>query len=192
MWAGGTVAILASGESMTAEVAQTVRAAGVFTIAVNNTWEMAFWADLLFAGDAPWWEMHHKKLGGFSGIKVCAEETPFPDVRFVRPTGKVGFDPDPSCIRTGGNSGYGAMHVAAHAGAARLLLFGFDMQGGHWHDPHPWPLYQGDGGHFPRWIARFKVLAAELAALGIEVLNCTPGSALDAFPMARMEDALAA
>ena len=81
---------------------------------------------------------------------------------------------------------------AEHAGAAQLLLFGFDMQGGHWHDPHPWPLYQGDDGHFPRWIARFKVLAAELAARSVEVLNCTPNSALDAFPMALLEDALAA
>lgn len=190
MWEGGTVAVLASGESMTADVAQAVRAAGVFTVVVNNTWERAPWADLLFAGDAPWWQMYHAATAGFAGLKACAEETPFADVHFLQNGGKQGFDPDRSKIRTGGNSGYGAIHIAAHAGAARILLCGFDMKGGHWHSPHNWPLYQGGEGHFPRWIDRFATLAPELAARGIEVVNCNPDSALQCFPMARLEDAL--
>lgn len=192
MWAGGTVAVLASGPSMTPEVAQAVRAAGVYTIAVCNTWEMAPWADLAFAGDAPWWHKYHAATAGFAGLKACLEETPFADVLLLRNGGKQGFDTDPSTLRTGGNSGYGAVHIAAHAGAARILLCGFDMRGGHWHSPHQWPLYQGGEGHFPKWIARFATLAPELAARGIEVLNCTPDSALDVFPMARLEDALQA
>lgn len=169
---------------MSAEVAEYVRRNGDWrAIAVNNTHELARWVDLLYAADSTWWQEHHAKTSGFLGMKVCAEQTPFPDVLWIRESGREGFDPNPAAIRSGGNSGYGAIHIAAHLGCKRILLFGFDMRGGHWHPKHKRPLREHGEGIFARWIPRFATLAPELAKRGIEVVNCTPGSALTCFPM---------
>jgi hypothetical protein len=43
---------------------------------------------------------------------------------------------------------------------------------------------------YPSFIKHFRTLVAPLRDLGIEVLNCTPGSALDCFPMADLRDVL--
>lgn len=200
-WEGQTCAIFAGGKSMTPAVAETVRVhATVRVIAVNNAYQLAPWADVLYAADAPWWsarlsmlggKCHHDKTAGFLGIKCSVEQTPFDDVQKLRDSGKTGFDDDPCAIRTGGNSGYGAVHIAAHLGARRLLLCGFDMKGKNWHEPHPYPLRSQDNVR-DRWIERFETLAPELARRGIEVLNCSPGSLLRCFPMADLSEALAA
>lgn len=191
MWEGQDCAVLASGQSMCREVVETVRRSRVRVIVINNTHELARWADMLYAADATWWQQYHAKTAGFLGFKVAAEETPFTDVLRVVPSGKEGFDPDPGAIRTGGNGGYAAIHIAAHAGCRRILLCGFDMHGKHWHPRHEYPLRDAGQGIFKRWIARFETLAPELAKRGIEVLNCTPESALSCFPMAKLEDAIA-
>lgn len=193
MWRGQACAILASGKSMTPEVAETVRsAAAVRVIAINNTFRLAPWADLFFAADAPWWVRYYGELVGVPGLKVCADPagTKFDDVLQITAAGDEGFDPDTSKIRHGGNGGYAAVHIAAHLGCARIMLCGFDMRGGHWHEPHKYPLREHGEGIFASWIRRFQTLAPELSARGIEVLNCTPNSALRCFPMANLTDAL--
>jgi hypothetical protein len=189
MWAGETVAILASGESMSPAVAQMVRIYGCRTIAVNNTWKLAPWADILYAADAAWWNHYHGMT--FKGLKVALERTRFDDVLCLRNTGRTGFDPDPACVRTGGNSGYQSIHVAAHAGAARILLCGFDMRGSHWHGKHVHGLRDHGEGIFAEWLERMETLKAPLAERGIEVVNCTPGSALKVWPNLPLEEVLA-
>ncbi len=69
-----------------------------------------------------------------------------------------------------------------------------DMQTGphgekHWHADHPKPMVQGQ--MFEEWIKKMGVLAKDLKAEGIEVVNCTPGSALKHFPMGDLEQELA-
>lgn len=180
MWAGATCAILASGPSMSAAVAETVRThADVRVIAVNNTFKLARWADVLYAADERWWTKYHAETTGFLGLKVCAEQTPFPDVLLIDQTG-------------GGGSGYGALaKIAVPAGCVRVLLCGFDMHGGHWHAKHEAPLRNAGEGIYRKWMGQFEALAPELAKRGVEVLNCTPGSALKCFPAVSLDAALA-
>jgi hypothetical protein len=64
------------------------------------------------------------------------------------------------------------------------------MRGGHWHKKHESPLRDHGEGIYPRWIKRFATLAGPLAARGIEVINCTPGSALTTWPFMPLEQAL--
>lgn len=177
---------------MTPAVAALVQRSNASSLAINNTWELAPWADVLYAADATWWTVHAQTALKFAGIKVTAHESvPYRQVMELRNTGKEGFDPDPSAVRTGGNGGYTGVHIAAHGGAARILLCGFDMRGTHWHGPHPKPLRSTGAHTFRKWIRRFETLAPELKARGIEVLNCTPGSALKCFPFMDLEEALA-
>jgi hypothetical protein len=191
MWAGRTVAILASGPSMSAEVAATVRAAGVPTIVINNTFRLAPWADMLYAADAEWWaHPTNKDAHGFAGLKVSVSAVP--GVQRLRNTGTEGYDADPAAVRTGSHSGYQATHIALHAGAKRVLLCGFDMHGSHWHGRHVDGLRETQQVHYAKFIARFQTLVEPASRLGVDIVNCTPGSALCAFRFAPLEDALCA
>jgi predicted peroxiredoxin len=193
MWAGQSCAILASGPSMSQEVADTVRYTRLRTICINTTFKLAPWADMLYAADADWWK--HKNNAAaqkFEGLKVTAMEVPYPDVLQLNPTGHDGFDPNPANIRKGHNSGYQAVHIAAHAGCTRILLCGFDMRGGHWHGDHPQGLRNHHQDVFAVWIKAFDKLGDELEQRGIEVVNCTPGSALKRFRCADLKDEIEA
>lgn len=191
MWEGQPGVVLASGESMGQSVADAVRYyPGVRTLVVNNTHELAPWADILYAADADWWNVHHEKTAGFLGLKVSVDDTRFDDVLKLKDGGKEGFDPDPATIRTGGNGGYAGVHILAHAGCNPILLCGFDMRPGHWHAKHCSPLREPGEGTMARWIERFAGLAPELAKRGVTVLNCTPDSALRCFPFADLGESL--
>jgi hypothetical protein len=96
-------------------------------------------------------------------------------------------------IGDGGNSGFQAINVAAQFGPRRLVLLGFDMRidrGAHWHGRHPPGLNNPTDRNLVRWRLVIDRSAAELAALGIEVVNASPVSLLNAFPVMSIEDAL--
>jgi len=103
--------------------------------------------------------------------------------------GRVGRVPKP--FRAFGNSGAGAIALAAKAGARRVLLLGYDCQktGGkaHWHGDHPEGL--GNAGSIHKWPAQFAQLKASMA--GVEIINCSRATALTCFPRQPLEAALA-
>ena len=189
-WDNETCIVLASGESMSQQVADDARATGFRSIVVNSTFKLAPWADVLYAADALWWEVT-RGARDFAGIKVGCDidRTIVPGVQYLHFTGVEGFDPTPGCVRTGNNSGYQAVHVAAQAGCARILLCGFDMRGGHWHERHPRPLRDHGEGIYGGWIREFNKLAPILERRGVEVINCTPNSALTCFCCMSLDEA---
>lgn len=185
LWPGATVAILATGASLTQDQVDAVR--GLPVIAINDAFRLAPWAAMLYAADTQWWRVNAQDALQFQGLKVTAHEScEFKAVQLLRRTGTEGFDEDPRCLRTGGNSGYQALHVALHAGAARILLLGYDMGGPHFFGRHRAPLRNTDPATFVTWMARFRALAGR----GAEVVNCTPGSALSCFPRMDLAEAL--
>lgn len=185
LWPGRTVAVLASGPSMTPAAAAAV--AGLPRIVVNNTFRLAADADILYAADAAWWEQH-PDAHAFGGLKVSCE--PVRGVEQIGRAGRIGYVDDAAAVHTFGNSGAQAIQIAAKAGAARILLLGFDFRGNHWHGMHPHPLRNTLPELFPAWAHGMRVLAAELQRRGVEVLNCTPHSALDCFARAELAEVL--
>jgi hypothetical protein len=186
MWRGRTVAVLASGPGMSAQIADSLRAAGTPAIAVNDTYRLAPWAQIRYAADAEWWH-ENPEAALFDGLAVSVSAVP--GVLQLQNTGVEGFERHPAAVRTGGNSGYQAVHIAIHAGAARVLLCGFNMsnaEGMHWHGAHVRPLRNTDQGSYARWVDRF----AALKDIGPEIINCTPGSALTCFPHMDLDEAL--
>lgn len=204
-WKGETAAILASGPSLTRAQCDAVRGK-CRVIAVNNQGidtecdgqmvpALAPWADILFGADAKWWRHYHERALKFEGRKVCARATlPWREVysltqSYEHPT----FDPRPTHLVSGGNSGYMAVHIAVHLGATRILLLGFDMREGrnrrrHWFGNHPGRL--NARGNFSGWNRAFEKFAKVLHLMNIEVLNCTPDSALKCFRRVPLEMAL--
>lgn len=94
-------------------------------------------------------------------------------------------------VGSGGNSGFQALNLAVQFGAKRIILFGFDMNdrsGVHWYGRNAWPLANNPNhDNFRRWIAAFEGAAPVLEALGVEVINASPNSAIKAFPRRSIE-----
>lgn len=170
-------AVLATGESMSQAVADSVRGrCGV--IVVSDAYRLAGWADALVSQDKPWWR-HHPEAHAFAGRKFSG-----PHHETMEGIEKI----DASGIVTSGtNSGLLACHVAATVfGATRILLLGIDMGGSHFFGPHPAPLKNTPPGRFDVMKKQFALWPHK----GIEVLNCSPISKLECFPRAELQDAL--
>lgn len=165
-------------------------------IAINSSWRLVPWADMLFACDANWW---NKNDGApeFEGVKLCIEQSACeewglervicmkPDDRFYHePKGTVGW---------GGNSGFHCLNLGVQFGVKRILLVGYDMSirnGLHWHGAHPAGLNNPTAGNAERWRRSIDAAAREIEKTGIEVLNCSPKSALRNYPKAKFEDVI--
>lgn len=192
-WPGSTVVCLGTGPSLTAEDVNRCRLQlGVRVIAVNNAYQLAPWADALYAADENWWRRHNG-VPGFQGLRVAIEpqRKVWPGMHVLRNTGKEGLELNPTGLRTGLNSGYQSLGLAVHLGAKKIGLLGFDMrhpagQPTHFFGDHP--SGRGTPSKFHAWIKAFETLAQPLNDLGIEVINCTPDSALKAFSMAPLSD----
>lgn len=187
---GGTVVCLASGPSLTADDVAVARRADA-VVAINTTYQMAPWATVLYAADAPWWTWHHG-VPTFAGLKysLSADAARW-GVHILKKTGVDGLETNPDGLRTGQNSGYQAINMAVHLGAARVLLLGYDMQLGpkresHWHGDHPSTVVSP----FASFLPHFSTLIQPLADLGIAVINCTRRTALRCFPMMPITDVL--
>lgn len=190
LWPGSTIVCLASGPSLTADDAAYV-CGRARAIAINTTYLRAPWADVLYACDWKWWSWH-QGAPTFQGLKYALQPGAerWPGVQVLRNTGREGLELDPAGLRTGRNSGYQAINLAVHLGAARILLLGYDMQrtGGreHWHPAHP----DASQGQYGRFLQMFPTLVEPLAAVGVEIINCTRETALTCFPRMPLREAL--
>lgn len=179
----GDVVCIASGPSLTPQDCETVRrwreaGSGRAVIVVNTTFRLAPWADVLYAMDASWWNAHLDEVRRtFRGRLV----NPWREMRGVE---RVRFEHRR-------NSGAGAISLAAHWGARRVVLLGYDCQrtGGqtHWHGDHPRGL--GNAGTIGLWPAIFARLAKSLAGR-VTVINATRETALTCFERRPLAEAL--
>lgn len=181
---GETVAVLASGPSMSQGVADSVR--HLPRIAINLTARLAPDAQIVYGSDSPFWLAYPEFLS-YAGHKVCVEQRMgmYPNVpkgvSVLRNFGMEGLSSSPAGVFVGGNSGYAAINLAVIAGAKRVLLYGMDMAGGHWHEKHGGGLGNPCETQFAVWIRRLTRLADTAKAAGIEIINCSPSSALTCF-----------
>lgn len=189
LWPGSTIVCLGGGPSLTAaDVAYVQGKARV--IAINDAYKLAPWADVLYACDAKWWEWHKGAPTYNGGLRYSLNSIArkWPGVQILRRTGDIGLELAPNGVRSGNNSGYQAINLAVHLGAARIVLLGYDMTGGssHWFGRHP----DGSGPPFGLCLQKFPTLIKPLARLGITIVNCTRRTALTCFPQAPLETVL--
>lgn len=179
-----TWAVLATGPSLTQQDVDAVR--GLKVVAVSDAYRLAPWADHLHSSDARWWKAHPEALK-FAGTKSALETVS--GVHCFQPSSEV-LDERPSHLSHGKNSGYQGICIAERFGAQRILLLGFDMRRvgrTHFFGSHPRGLERAHP--YADWLDRFAELAWALRGR-VEVINCTPGSALKCFPRMGLQDAL--
>lgn len=193
-WEGATVLCVASGPSLTPDQLTRARRVAQHTIVVNDCYLLAPWADVLYWADLKWhkWHAARPEFLAFAGQRCTilngTQTGDAPGVFALRNGGGEGLSTDPKAIKTGSNSGYQAINIATLSGAKRVILLGYDCKrtgsAMHFFGNHP------DGTEPPYALmqTRYKTMPPELEKLGVEVVNCTPGSALTMFRTAALED----
>lgn len=196
-WTGHTVVILGGGPSLTLgdglrRIKSPVDRDGrpLAIIAVNNAYQVAPHADVLYYADGRWWTWNKDNplYRDFKGLRCTidgsdGEGAGDADVHILRRADIAVFSDDPARLALGGNGGYQAINLAALAGAARIVLLGFDMQyrngRQNWHSGHK---VKTPERWLKNWRSNFRPLATELEKRHIEIINASEETALDAFP----------
>ena len=177
-------------------------------IAINDNYSLAPWADLLYACDASWWDLHQGCLS-FAGERwtqaynpVLALKQPLEAEKQKKIIKKYGLkyvfgdhnpsiSNDPRLIHYGHNSGFQALNLAMHLGARRIILLGYDMKldksgKRHWFGEHPPQIAKNS--NYKSFAAAFSEAASDILAAGVEVINCSRDTALTCFVRANIED----
>ena len=189
MWPGETFVVVAGGPTAAEAPLPSLRDR-CRVIAVKDAIRLVPWADVLYACDAKWWRHHDG--AGYQGPRFSVDPAAARWATVLRNTGILGLETDPSGLRTGKNSGYQAINLAVHLGAAKVVLVGFDMKPDargrhHWFGSHPYPTLDPPHAALREY---FHTICQPLKDLGVEAVNATPGSALDCFPRVPLDEAL--
>jgi len=198
LWKDRVAVLIGGGPSVTQDQIDLIREAHnediVHVIAINNAYQIAPWADVLYACDEVWWGWYYTDTVDFRGLRITrslSAKRNYPDLIWIEgEPHDQGLSKRQDSIVNGRIGGYQAINLAVNFGAKRILLIGYDMRniGGssHWHGDHP-------NKQRPIWanrIEHFKNLLPDLKEREIDVINCTPGSVLDAFPIGNLGDEL--
>lgn len=135
----------------------------------------------LFAADYAWWQQYH------DDIDIPAQRW----TATLRAKNCFGLNIYKPPSEGAFNSGQRAIQLAAHMGASRIILLGYDcsLEGGaHWHGKHPEKMHNPTPEEVRRWHCDFSSLVDELP--GIEILNCSRRTALTCFPQMTLEKVL--
>lgn len=186
-WSGETAFLLGGGPSLRGFDPEVIRGCGRI-IAINNSYELCPWADVLYYCDSSWWKRHRiAALRIFTGKYRISIGTSEDDTLRIQPSRTSGLSQRPGSLCHGGNSGYQAIGLAYLFGASRIVLLGYDMrvvgERSHWHDGHPGgTLASQQNALQEMFLPHFASLVEPLQRAGVEVINATPGSALTCWP----------
>lgn len=201
-WLGERCFILGGGPSLTAADVNTIRGRGR-VIAINNAWELAPWADMLYFADRQWWVWNAERLHAFPGRivtrtavverdggpwqRVEQVKRAVPSANPARPSvGAEALSPHPSRV-AGWCGGANAINLAWALGCEPIVLLGFDGGAGNWHTQHQRETPEG-------WLSRHSrpalvAMANEMRRVGCEsVVNCSRRTDLDCFRVASLEE----
>lgn len=209
IWADDVVYIIGGGPSLLGMDLSPIHHRPV--LGVNNAYMLGPWVDVTFFGDKLWWEQNYRKLLRYPSLIVTNNNWDYfskiDRVKQMKRSPRAGLNwrsKDTLCWND--NSGGAAINLAFHFGASKIVLLGFDMKvdkekglrGGHnWHGEHKNRTPE-DFIYAQRFLPTMKRIKADLHMLNlngscirhVEILNATPGSALDYFPMVNFEDTL--
>lgn len=189
-WTGQAAFILGGGPSLKGFDVERLRGRGR-VIAVNNAGlDLATWADVLYFADGQtrWYGWNKDRLHLFQGeLIVSRSNVNDPRVKYIERDRFYPLSRNPRKI-SGFCGGSNAINLAYLFGANPIILLGFDMRPGNWHNLHKLPPM--DGQHRNKFIPALEAMAPELERDGVLVLNTNPRSALRCFPFADIEELL--
>ena len=204
--------IAGTGPGLTPAVIDRINASPIEKYGCNRAYAEVD-VDLLYANNADFWRHYWKddRLSGGDFHKVTYHQDVAGDLGITCVSGSWGggFDERPGHIHFGHGSGFEVLNVAYHYGVRIFILCGYDLRfpGGY----NGRAKTSGSGRHYfgeyPPELQHWTVLnigpAGELRGLledvysrldcddhGIRIINTTPGSALNMFESADLNEAL--
>lgn len=188
LFEGASVAVLGNGPSLSME--SIIDLDPRYVIAVNSAIRLCPNAYVLFSRDSNWCQKYPTLIdSAWSTLKVtskldAAKERGMLLVRMERRESfaAVGHP----AIRYGLSSGHAAVSLAIAMGAKEIVLYGFDgrfVDGrSHWHDDYVEPRREV----YATFVTGWRGWNAAAKAVGVSILNATPGSAITEFPFLGM------
>ena len=199
--------ILGTGPSLTQEAIDLVNASSLPKFGCNLTFQ-ALRLDALYVNNREFWEYYGAELDEYD----CPKWTYHKDIaekhnaHFVQGAWEPGLSKDPGYLHWGHGSGYELLGVAYLLGITEFVLIGYDLRypkgynkternpGGERHffgeyapELQHWPSV-GPNGEMTGLLDCYRTIDTE--ELGIRIINCSPGSALDFFEMGKLENEL--
>ena len=217
-----TVVIIATGPSLNKEQIEEVekahKAGKCRVITINNSYQLAPWADIHVACNDNWWDYYWKndevlrKMKADKWTRYLHQAEEF-DIHFIDSIVKDGLSKDPSVIHINKGSGPIAINLATLYGFKKLILLGHDMKfakdyNGKQKQPgstprHYFGEYPKEMQHFPvsrnsidnngviiGLISAYNGMVEDLKSMNIDVVNCTPGSHLPTFRKSTLAEEL--
>lgn len=202
IWEGATSVILGGGPSLAQVNFNLISKLRV--TAINDAYKIAQW-DCMYFKDYNWYiqpafkdypegEINRDHLKRFGGLKITSEEKCLGEqgIKVLRRGRRDYLERDPNFITHACNAGAEALALNIMFGATTILLSGFDMRvinGKHnWHPNHLREITPTIYEDY--FMAPFASLAQDAKSLGVDIFNCTKGSALDIFPIVDMEEVI--
>jgi len=194
----GTAVIIATGPSLTREqvdkFAPLKRRNRIVVIGVNDAYRICPWLDYLYAADFNWIAHHDAQVpkrlrGGFLFTTRDERTNQFASWRQVESKAAQGLSLDRNLLHRGNNSGYQAINLAYLLGIRRILLLGYDHHSGghHFFGKHPTPAMDIES-NYSNWVPGYRTIRDQ--DIDLTIVNCTPGSAIDAFPKLDIDAAI--
>lgn len=210
---GLTIACIGTGPSLTLQQVDAARQKGFVLFGCNNVWRDVPDLSLLYACNEGWWdrywcdELAKHPAQKWTTNKVAAKKY---GLNWIAEKFDYGLSTDPRIVHHGHGSGYTMVNLAFLMGAVRIVLCGFDCKYAPDYDGrekkvgssprHYWP-----GGEYPSALMHWPIFSikdgvhVEMVELwktvakqgAVEIVNCTPGSAIDCFPRCDIEEVTA-
>ena len=170
-------------------------------IGVNIAFMLGRWISAMVFEDMSFLSAYWRQLLRFKNLKITSIESIDRDyvevarnVKRMRRDYRAGLCDDPDMLCWNHNSGASAIDLAAHFGARRIILLGFDMQSDngrtHWHEGFQNYERKTIQKSFDRFIERFPYIARDARKRGIEILNVNDNSAIKEFKQVKLKDVL--
>lgn len=171
------ICCIASGPSLTFEDCELVRLSGIETIAVNNSWQMAQFADHIYAGDRKWWDQYGAEIDIPAKKWTCSKGAAVAHgINYHRASGPY-------------NSGMRAIQWAIDSGKKKIILIGYDCSvknGTHWHGDHE-KTRNPDEKRCQKWKKQFELIGRLAVSKNVEIINCSRHTELLCFKRLPLE-----
>ena len=170
---------------------------GKCVVGTNDAFKYFPWIPVTYWMDNSWYNWNKAEVHKFEGLKVttCSNARDAHGIFIYQHGDRNAFDTRPDRLSRGASAGFGAAALCYKLGSREIILVGFDMQvevdedGNESHNYHsnhkrdvPANIYKN------QHMKSFAWLAGAQEKLGVKVINCTPGSTMDYFPIEPLED----
>ena len=164
---------------------------------VNDAYRICEFLEILYAADGRWIDHHANKLPGYlrEGGRCWTPDKKAAETHrgwsLINGKPRRGLSSDRSVVYLGNHGGYQLINFAHLMGCSTLILIGYDGRNGgeHWFGQHPEGPMRVKS-NFTAWLSLYDNIAKQAPALGLTIINATPGSAISAFPKMDLSDAL--